>query len=237
MSFLPYPGASDPSSYEELLAASDPDGLIERCIYRLVPPHGSTLLDIGAGSGYHALRYAQRAARVYALEPDPRMLAQLYRRLAALPTPNLSVLAAGAEDIPLRDASIDLAIARFAYFLGTPACLPGLAEVRRVLAPGSSLCVVDYDPSRGDIGALARAVYPALFGPDYRAEHDIFYRAQGFSAHPLDTVLRLPSRASAGRLLRLDFPHISAAQLAALPGLELSCCLLVYHLKKSIKTA
>ncbi|MHB9031806.1 MAG: class I SAM-dependent methyltransferase [Anaerolineae bacterium] len=229
--FIPYPGAADPASYEALLDASDPAGLVERCIFRLAPPRGKTLLDIGAGSGYQAVRYARRTARVYALEPDPRMLALLYLRLAALPAPNVSVLAAGVEDLPLRDASVDLAVARLAYFFGTPACLPGLAEVKRVLAPGSSLCIVDYDPARGDIGALARTVYPGIFTTAYRSAHDTFYQGLGFSVHPVDTVLRLPSLAAAGRILRLDFPHLTDAQAAALPGLELSYALVVYRLR------
>jgi ubiquinone/menaquinone biosynthesis C-methylase UbiE len=117
-----YPGADDPAAYEQLNLASDPDQRLEHLMFSLAPLKGTRLLDIGAGSGFHAVRYASQAAHIFALEPDPRMLAQLHARLAAGPCGNISVLAADAEHIPLPDASIDVAIARFAYFFCTPAC-------------------------------------------------------------------------------------------------------------------
>jgi ubiquinone/menaquinone biosynthesis C-methylase UbiE len=199
-------------------------------MFSLAPLKGARLLDIGAGSSYHAMRYARYAAHVFALEPDPRMLSHLYARLATSSCGNISVLAADAENIRLPNASVDIAIARFAYFFGTPACLPGLAEVRRVLAPDGSLFVIDTDPARGQVGELARQVYPNLFHPGYRREHEAFFRAQGFSAYEVDTVLRLPSRAALSQVLRLDYPHLYDKLLVQVTGLELTYCLMVYHL-------
>ena len=226
----PYPGADAPAAYEQLNLASDPDQHLEHLMFSLAPLKEARLLDIGAGSGYHAVRYAKHAALVFALEPDPRMLIQLHARLAAGPCGNISVLAADAEHILLPDASIDIAIARFAYFFGTPACLPGLAEVKRVMADGGSLFVIDTDPARGQVGELARQVYPSLFHPGYRREHEAFFRAQGFAAYEVDTVLRLPSRSALSRVLRLDYPHLYDRLLTQVTGLELTYSLMVYHL-------
>ncbi|MHB1355730.1 MAG: class I SAM-dependent methyltransferase [Anaerolineae bacterium] len=228
-----YPGADDPAAYEQLNLASDPDQHLERTMFALAPLKGARLLDIGAGSGYHAVRYAGDAAHVFALEPDPRMLSQLHSRLSISTCSNISVLAADAEHIPLPAASIDIALARFAYFFGTPACLPGLAEVRRALAPGGSLFVIDAEPARGQVGALARQVYPKLFHAGYRRDNETFFRDQGFAAYEVDTVLRLPSRAALSRVLRLDYPHLYNRLLAQVTGLELTYCLMVYHLKNT----
>lgn len=230
----PYPGADDPAAYEQLNLASDPDQRLEHLMFMLAPLKGARLLDIGAGSGYHAVRYAKHAAQVFALEPDPRMLAQLHTRLASGPSGNISVLAAGAEAIPLPAGAIDIAIARFAYFFGTPACLPGLAEVRRVLAPGGSLFVIDTDPARGQVGALARQVYPNIFHCGYRRENEAFFRAHGFDAYEVDTVIRLPSRAALSQVLRLDYPHLYNKLLVQVTGLEMTYCLMVYHLRNTI---
>jgi ubiquinone/menaquinone biosynthesis C-methylase UbiE len=229
-----YPGADDPAAYEQLNLASDPDRRLEQLMFTLAPLKGARLLDIGAGSGFHAVRYVSQAAHVFALEPDPRMLVQLHAHLAEGFCGNISVLAADAEHIPLLDASIDIAIARFAYFFGTPACLPGLAETRRVLAPRGSLFVIDTDPARGQVGALARQVYPSLFHPGYRREHETFSRAQGFTAYEVDTVLRLPSRAALCQVLRLDYPHLYDKLLAQTTGLELTYSLIVYHLRNTM---
>lgn len=230
----PYPGADDPAAYEQLNLASDPDQRLEHLMFMLAPLKGARLLDIGAGSGYHAVRYAKHAAQVFALEPDPRMLAQLHTRLASGPSGNISVLAAGAEAIPLPAGAIDIAIARFAYFFGTPACLPGLAEVRRVLAPGGSLFVIDTDPARGQVGELARQVYPNIFHCGYRRENEAFFRAHGFDAYEVDTVIRLPSRTALSQVLRLDYPHLYNKLLVQVTGLEMTYCLMVYHLRNTI---
>jgi ubiquinone/menaquinone biosynthesis C-methylase UbiE len=225
-----YPGADDPAAYEQLNLASDPDQHLERLMFTIAPLEGARLLDIGAGSGYHAVRYANQAVHVFALEPDATMLRQLHTRLATGPYGNISVLAADAECIPLPDGSIDIAIARFAYFFGTSACLPGLAEAKRVLTPGGSLFVIDADPARGRVGELARQVYPSIFHLAYRRENEAFYRSQGFETYEVDTVLRLPSRAALSQVLRLDYPHVYDKLLAQVQGLELTYNLVVYHL-------
>ena len=64
------------------------------------------------------------------------------QRLAAAGDPTASVLAGGAEALPLADASIDVAHARWAYFFGA-GCEPGLAELARVLKPAGRLVILE----------------------------------------------------------------------------------------------
>ncbi len=115
-----YPGAHDAVTYELENRIADPDARIEDFMDRLLPIDGRVVADVGAGGGYHAVRYAQRASHVFAVEPAPRMLVQLHRRIAAEPEAigsRISVLAAGAEAIPLPDASVDLLHSRLALLL------------------------------------------------------------------------------------------------------------------------
>ena len=79
--------------------------------------------------------------------------------------------------------------------------------------------------------SLARQVYPNIFHPAYRGDNEAFYQSQGFTAYEIDTVLRLPSRAALGQVLRLDYPHVYDKLLARVTSLELSYGLIVYHLR------
>ena len=118
----PYPGAENAPAYELLNLCTDPEQKVEACLRAITPWEGRTVLDIGAGSGFHTVRFAATAQRVWALEPDQRLVQQVEQRLAREPGGNVAVLQAGAEAIPLPDASVDWVHARFAYFFGTEAC-------------------------------------------------------------------------------------------------------------------
>ena len=130
--FWPYVGAENLEVYEWLNRCTDSERRIESLMWNLGSWQGKMVLDIGAGTGFHAERYAELAAHVCALEPDQRMLDRLRLRIDSRPLENVTALAALAGAIPLVDASVDRVVARFAYFFGTDDCLPGLREVRRV---------------------------------------------------------------------------------------------------------
>ena len=51
--------------------------------------------------------------------------------------------------------------ARWAYFFG-PGCEPGLAELDRVMRPGSRAFVIDNDPTRSTFGDWFRRGYPQV---------------------------------------------------------------------------
>jgi ubiquinone/menaquinone biosynthesis C-methylase UbiE len=143
-----YPGADNPETYEWENRIADPGQRIEACMASIAPWTDRTLIDIGSGSAFHAARFAESAARVVAVEPSPAMRAQALRRIASTPHPNLSLVAADAEAVPLRDGVADVVHSRFAYFFGpagdrVASCEPGIAEALRLLKPGGAFVVID----------------------------------------------------------------------------------------------
>ena len=229
--FWPYPGTTHAEAYEYRNDCSDPEQRLEDYMWGLAPPDDRVLLDVGAGSGYHAHRYAARARHVYALEPDPRMLQQIYRRFARQTPSNVSVLAKPAGDIPLADASVDIVHARFAYFFGTADCLPGLAEARRVLRPGGHFFIIESNAGRGEFVRIARRMYPEVFSDSRRNEVEAFFRSHGFGCHVVDTVFRAPSREVLAKVMAMDFGEERLDNIMrSIPGTELTYSLLVFHL-------
>jgi SAM-dependent methyltransferase len=92
------------------------------------------LLDLGAGTGkltaaLASLVLAGHPAEVIAVEPDPKMLAELHRQL-----PGVTTLAGRAEAIGLPDASVDAVLAgQSAHWFDLDRAIP---EIARVLVPG-----------------------------------------------------------------------------------------------------
>jgi SAM-dependent methyltransferase len=138
-----------PESYEAT-RPSYPDEVLE-----LVPvPPSATVLDVGAGTGKLTRVLARRYSRVVAIEPLDGMRSILERVL-----PEVESLAGRAEEIPLRDASVDAVFAgqAFHWFANDEA----IAELARVLRPGGVLALVwnGPDESRPDPLPSAYAAY------------------------------------------------------------------------------
>jgi ubiquinone/menaquinone biosynthesis C-methylase UbiE len=138
---------SAPDVYEVENHAADPEQLVEKAMQAIATWAGKTVLDLGAGTGFHIPHFSE-AEHVFAVEPhdDSRLLAM--RRIANLALPNVSILKGSAEYIPLRDQSIGICHSRFAYFFA-PNCLPGLWELERVMRPGGTAFIVDNDLVEG----------------------------------------------------------------------------------------
>src|ERR1700735_351377 len=95
--------------YEVENQALDPDGHVLAAMRARAPWAGRALLDLGCGSGYWLGGYADEAAQVIGVEPDPRLLP-----LAADRDSRVRVLQGSAEHIPLPARSVDVVHARFA---------------------------------------------------------------------------------------------------------------------------
>jgi ubiquinone/menaquinone biosynthesis C-methylase UbiE len=101
----------------------------------LIPAGAKTVLDLGAGTGKFTRALAARGLEVIAVDPAPKMLAQLSAAL-----PSATVHEGTAEDIPVADASVDAVFAAQAWhWVDQDAALP---QVARVLKPGGTLGLI-----------------------------------------------------------------------------------------------
>jgi ubiquinone/menaquinone biosynthesis C-methylase UbiE len=102
--------------------------------------------DIGAGSGYFALPIGQRAAKVYAVDPSPKLLEMLRGKLAAEGAPaNVELVAGEAEATGLAEASCGL-IFLSAVWHEIDSHAAALREFARIAAPRARLAIVDWSP-------------------------------------------------------------------------------------------
>jgi SAM-dependent methyltransferase len=98
------------------------------------PDAGDRVLDVAAGTGNVAMRAAARGARVIACDISPRMV-QLGR---ARTGPAVEWIEADVEDLPLPDATVEVALSAFGVIFA-PRPEVALSELHRVLAPGGRL--------------------------------------------------------------------------------------------------
>ncbi|MGL5924935.1 class I SAM-dependent methyltransferase [Chroococcidiopsis sp.] len=93
-------------------------------------PPGSTIADIGAGTGGYSRAIAERGFLVYAVEPSEMMRSQ------AIPHPHVKWVDGCAEAIPLPDNSVDAAICILSlhHFTDLEAAL---LEIHRVVRTGA----------------------------------------------------------------------------------------------------
>lgn len=111
----------------------------------LALPSTASVADIGAGTGYFAVRLAHMVSkgRVYAVDTEPGMVKYLAARAKEAGLANLQAVAGRADD-PRLPAKIDLALlvdvyhhidARGKYF----------AKLRSSLKPGGRVAIIDFN--------------------------------------------------------------------------------------------
>jgi ubiquinone/menaquinone biosynthesis C-methylase UbiE len=212
-----------PELYEVENRAADPGQRVEQAMQAIANWTGKTVLDLGAGTGFHIPRF-QQAEHIFAVEPhdESRLLAM--ERTTGLGLHNVSILKGSAEYIPLRDRSVDICHSRFAYFFA-PDCIPGLRELERVMRPGGTAFIVDNDLGNGTFADWLRQ------SPYYKsataAEAAEFWREQGFSEQSIPSEWRFERRQDLENVVRLEFGEDLAARLlAGHDGLQIS-----YHYK------
>ena len=104
---------------------------------------GAAALDVGAGTGVLAERLADLGLDVVALDPFPRMLAQLRRR-----RPDFRTVEAPGHAIPFPDGRFDLTycVAVMHHIAAPDLVRATLAEMVRVTRPGGTIVVWDHNP-------------------------------------------------------------------------------------------
>jgi ubiquinone/menaquinone biosynthesis C-methylase UbiE len=106
-------------------------------LLRLTP--GTTVVDVGCGTGRAAAELAHHGAHAIGVDLDPAMLATARDR-----HPNLDLRAADATDLPLDDGQAHGYRADKLYHI-LPDPHAALAEARRVLSPGGRIVLLGQD--------------------------------------------------------------------------------------------
>src|SRR5690606_9314295 len=101
--------------------------------------------DIGAGSGYFALRFARHvgAGRVLAVDVSQPMLDELTTRAKAAALSNVTPVLAKPDDPTLPDGAVNIIFTcnTWHHIEQRPAYL---AKVKQALAPGGRFVIVDF---------------------------------------------------------------------------------------------
>jgi ubiquinone/menaquinone biosynthesis C-methylase UbiE len=107
---------------------------------------GSTVADIGAGSGYYTIRLARivgTMGKVYASDIQPGMIALLQQNVARAKVDNVVPVLGAIDDPKLPAASIDLAIMVDVYHeFSEPQRM--LQRIREALKPDGRLVLLEY---------------------------------------------------------------------------------------------
>lgn len=119
--------------------------LDEAVFARVGDVRGKVVADVGCGPGVVTRKLLERgAARVYALDVSPAMLAQ------APDDPCVEKILGNVEDDPLGrlgEGAIDLAIFKRSLYMPRPAALAALRSARRALRPRGAIVVVHPEAS------------------------------------------------------------------------------------------
>ncbi|MGN6723432.1 MAG: class I SAM-dependent methyltransferase [Marmoricola sp.] len=192
-----------PGTYETENRAFDREGLVWAAIGSLVDWADGDVLDIGCGTGFHLPHFATSARSVVGVEPHQDLAAIARRRVRRID--HVTVVEGLADALPLADASIDFAHARWAYFFG-PGSEPGLAELRRVMRPGGTAVVLDNDPTRSTFGGWFREGFPDV-DP---AAVEAFWENHGWSRLRVLTAWEFDSREELEDVVRIELPPDAA---------------------------
>jgi ubiquinone/menaquinone biosynthesis C-methylase UbiE len=143
-----------PFLYDAFMAVQDRLGL-GRWRRWLAGGARGRVLEVGCGTGRNLPLYRE-AARVVGVDPDEGVLRAARRR-----APSVPLVRASAEALPFRDGAFDTVVSGL-VFCSVLRPAEGLAEVRRVLAPGGSVRMIEHVRSRSPLVArLQDGVQPA----------------------------------------------------------------------------
>jgi SAM-dependent methyltransferase len=142
--FAPVMGASGAGWLER--AEREAEEAPETALDALSIGKGSTVADVGAGSGYFTVRLSARvgaAGRVLATDVQPEMLDLLRTRLAERRIANVTVIQGAIDDPKLPASSIDLALLVDVYHeFSAPQAM--LRRIREALKPDGRLVLLEY---------------------------------------------------------------------------------------------
>jgi SAM-dependent methyltransferase len=197
---------NNPAAYEVENHGVDRAGVLWAAIRERSDWTGRDVLDVGCGTGFHLPHFSAAARTVTGVEPNQALAAIARRRVRRLA--NVTVLDGTAGRLPLQDASVDVAHARWAYFFG-PGSEPGLTELDRVLRPGGAAFVIDNDPERSTFGEWFRRGFPEVDPQEVAG----FWGRHGWSRERLDVAWTFDSRADFEAVVRIELPTAVAEEV------------------------
>ncbi len=191
--------ATDPTAAEHYLPAMGRDWMLPlydpftrligaRAAHRMLIEQaglrsGQRILEIGTGTGNLLLMAKRRHPDVTAtgLDPDPRALAWAGRK-ARRARVAVQFDRGFAADLPYPDGGFDRVFSAF-MFHHLPAAdrAAALREVRRVLAPGGSLHLVDFVPAAPSDGRFVRRAHRKVAAHGAIDDLPAQLRAAGFT--------------------------------------------------------
>lgn len=108
----------------------------------LVPLASGVVLEVGIGSALNVPYYGPGVEKLYGVDPS-RELWRLGRARAGTASFRIEFLAVSAEQMPLRDSSVDTALSTWTLCT-IPEPTRALEEVRRVLKPSGRLIFIEH---------------------------------------------------------------------------------------------
>lgn len=124
----------------------DPDKVLEPLELEL----GLAVADVGCGAGYFAAPLAEAvgpAGTVFAVDTSPEMLAQARANLESRSHTGVDFILSTESEVPLPDHRVQAAlVANTLHEADAPGAL--FRELRRILAPGGRLLVVEWKPEQ-----------------------------------------------------------------------------------------
>jgi arsenite methyltransferase len=186
---------------------------------------GDVVVDLGSGAGADVLISAQRVGPtgfVIGIDMTDEMLALARRSAADARIANVRFVKGYIEELPLPDASVDVAISNCVINLAADKT-KALAEAARVLRPGGRLAISDVlaDESmdaatRRDMQQWTGCVAGALTGREYKA----VLLAVGFSDVEISETHRVHEHAAAAVIRARRDPNAPCCSTVVQAG----CC-------------
>lgn len=133
---------------------------------------GDRVLDVGCGPGYFARMLAVAAGpdgSAVGMDAAPEMVEYAARRARRIA--NCRFQPGAAEAIPFADGSFDVVVSSLVmHHLPDADRARAVGEMRRVLRPGGTLLLADYQPAEGASGLHARL---SRLGPAREMRHRV----------------------------------------------------------------
>jgi SAM-dependent methyltransferase len=138
---IPFAERQSAFLYDPVLWVGEKLGMARRRRELLAGATGR-VLEIGAGTGLNVRHYPAGLDEVVLTEPMPAMAQKLERRLEGAAVP-VSVILAGAEELPFEDDSFDTVVSTM-VLCTVPDPAKAIAEIRRVLKPSGKLLFIEH---------------------------------------------------------------------------------------------